>query len=73
MDRGYDVVTAITAEVAACEDTSPRTLPDLEAWISPETLDTLSTACTDRTEPLEFAYLWYRVTVHPNGEIAVTP
>lgn len=73
MKRGYDLITAITSEVATYEGASPEILPELETWVSSEIVEELSTARNDRTRSLEFAYLWYRVTVHPDGEITVTP
>lgn len=65
-------VETIVTTVAEYEDVSPRDLPPLREWIAPETLARLTTDRCDRTDSLELSYIWYRVTVHPDGDITVT-
>lgn len=73
MGQSFDVTRAIVKTVADYENTSPEQLPPLEDKIDAETFQQLSPKIGELTEPLHFEYLWYEVTVLPDGEVIVTP
>lgn len=67
------IAAAVRTRVADHEEASPGELPPVDDWVAPETRLELATADRNRTEPVEFTYLWYHVTVSPDGEVTVTP
>lgn len=73
MGQSSTPVPAIVERVAAHERAEPEELPSLANVVSPDTFARLTTAWADQTEPIEFTYVWYRVTVYPGGEVIVTP
>ena len=73
MAQSSTVAKAITNKVAEYEECPPEVLPELKEKIDPETYRQLTTVEGPLTEPLEFEYLWYQVTVLPDREIIVTP
>lgn len=73
MTQSSNTGTAIVETVAEYEDTSLQDLPSLEDWIDADTARKLLSDRSTWTEPLEFTYLWYHVTVSPTGEVTITP
>lgn len=63
----------IVTTVADYENASPDQLPPLEDNLDSETYHQLVSFESELTEPLTFEYLWYQVTVLPEGEVVVTP
>lgn len=55
--------------VAEHEQVETTVLPPLDKWVQPETLDALTGSWEQLDRSLEFRYLWYRVTVHPSGDV----
>lgn len=68
-----DVTDSIVETVADHENVSPEELPPLEEKIPSAQFDKLTAPESGLSEPMEFEYLWYQVTVHPAGEVTVTP
>lgn len=73
MTPGPDVAKSIVETVATYENTVPDQLPSLEDKLATETFQQLPDAESQLTEPLNFQYLWYEVTVLPDREVVVTP
>lgn len=71
MVQSSTVIETVVNTVAEEENTSPEKLPPLEDNIDPVTFSQLTANKGPPEEPLEFTYLWYRVTVYPNGAVAV--
>lgn len=63
----------IVDSVAESEQAPPEVLPSLEDWLDPETFTDLTSTGSGRTDPLEFTYLWYQITVDPTEEVTVHP
>lgn len=63
----------IVQTVADYEKALPDQLPPLADKIDAETFQRLVSHESERTEPLTFEYLWYDVTVEPDGEVIVMP
>lgn len=70
---GPGVARTIVERVADYEDTIPDQLPSLEDDLASEIFQQLPDAESQLTEPLDFEYLWYDVTVLPDREVIVTP
>ena len=68
-----DVARSIVETVADYENTVPDRLPSLEDKVAAETFQQLPDAESQLTEPLNFEYLWYEVTVLPDSGVVVTP
>lgn len=68
-----DVPTRIVTTVADYEDVLPTDLPPLEDRLGSETYQQLEAIENKLSEPLTFKYLFYDVTVLPDGEVIVTP
>lgn len=73
MAQRPDVIESIVRSVAEYENVSPEDLPPLEEKIEAGTLRQLGGAERRLSEPLEFSYLFYQVTVQPGGDVTVTP
>lgn len=63
----------IDKSVAEYENVRPDDLPPLVDKLDGETFQRLTTMEGQLTGPLNFEYLWYDVTVLPDGEVVVTP
>ena len=73
MALSSDVTKTIVSRVAEYEQCPPEKLPALEEKIDSDTYRQLM-SCEDPLHgPLEFEYLWYQVTVEPDGEVTVRP
>lgn len=59
--------------VADCEGVRPEDLPPLEEWIPLDVRHRLADGQDERSDSLRFRYLWYEITIHPSGEVTVTP
>lgn len=73
MAQSSEVTEIIVKTVADYENTSPDDLPPLADKLDAETFHQLTTPDEEVTEPLEFEYLFYDVTVLPDREVVVTP
>ena len=73
MTRQDEATKTIVNRVAEYEQCHPEVLPALEEKIDSEIYHQLTTVDSSLTEPLEFEYLWYQVTVLPDREVIVTP
>ena len=73
MAPSTDVTNEIVTTVANYENASPTDLPPLEDKLDSETFHQLVSSESELTEPLTFEYLFYDVTVIPDGEVIVTP
>lgn len=73
MVKATDVTDEIVATVADYENVSPNDLPPLEDKLDSETYHQLDSVESELTEPLTFEYLFYDVTVLPDGEVIATP
>lgn len=73
MTQQSDATKTIVSTVAEYEQCPPEALPALKEKIDSETYRKLTTVEGPLTEPLNFEYLWYQVTVQPDGEVIVTP
>ena len=67
------VTKTIVNTVADYENASPEVLPPLADKLDSETYNQLTAGQPQPTEQLEFEYLWYEVTVEPDGEVTVQP
>lgn len=63
----------IVKTVADYEKASPEELPALAEKLNAETFQQLVSPEGELTEPLSFEYLFYDITVLPDGEVIVTP
>lgn len=68
-----EVTKTIVNTVADYENASPEVLPPLADKLDSETYNQLTAGRPQLTEQLEFQYLWYEVTVKPDGEVNVQP
>lgn len=59
--------------VAAHERVDPADLPAVADVVPRDIYSCLTGGWSDQTEPIEFTYVWYQVTVYPGGEVVVTP
>lgn len=73
MAQSSDVMNEIVKTVADYENASPGELPPLAEMIDADTFQQLVSSESALTGPLTFEYLWYDVTVLPDGEVVVTP
>ena len=73
MAHSSTVTEYIVETVADCENASPDDLPPLVDKLESETFQQLASFESELTEPLTFEYLFYDVTVLPDGEVVVTP
>lgn len=73
MAKSTDVTNEIVTTVADYENVSPNDLPPLEDKLDSETYHQLDSVQSELTEPLTFEYLFYDVTVLPDGEVIATP
>lgn len=73
MAQSSEVTKTIVKTVADYENASPEVLPPLADKLDSETYNKLTAIERHLTEPLNFEYLWYDVTVFPDGEVIVTP
>lgn len=73
MARSSSVTEYIVTTIADCENVSPDELPPLAEKLNTETFQQLVSFESEVTEPLTFEYLFYDVTVLPDGEVVVTP
>lgn len=73
MAQSSEITDHIVKTVADYENTSPDELPPLADKVDAETYHKLAASDGQFNEPLEFEYLWYQVTVQPDGEVAVIP
>ena len=73
MTQSTDVTNEIVTTVADYENVSPNDLPPLEDKLDSEIYHQLDSVESELTEPLTFEYLFYDVTVLPDGEVIATP
>lgn len=73
MAQSSRVTKTIVKTVADYENASTDDLSPLADKLDTETFHRLTTVKAELTEPLTFEYLWYDVTVHPDGGVIVTP
>lgn len=73
MAQSSEVTKTIVNTVAVYENTSPEVLPPLADKLDSETYNQLTASKRQLTEPLNIEYVWYDVTVLPDGEVIVTP
>lgn len=73
MAQSSEVTQTIVNTVADYENTSPEVLPPLADKLDAETYNQLTASKRQLTERLEFEYLWYQVTVEPDGEVIFRP
>ena len=73
MNKTIDLVEEIRESVAWSENAREMELPPLEDWIPQQKYQALISDSEDRAAPLELSYLWYTVTVHPDGSVTVEP
>lgn len=73
MTQAEEVTRTIVQTVAEYENVRPDDLPPLMDTIVAETVRRLTAMESQLTEPVTFEYLWYDVTVLPDGEVVVTP
>lgn len=66
-----DPVQMVRESVAEHEQVDAADLPPLDEWLHPATLDALTGSWGQLDSGLEFRYLWYHVTVHPDGSVHV--
>lgn len=64
-------VQTVREAVAEHEQVDAADLPPLDEWIHPATRDALTGSWKLLDSSFEFRYLWYRVTVHPDGNVHV--
>ena len=64
-------VQKVRKSIAELEQVNAAELPPLEEWIEPLTQDALSRPWEQLESTVEFTYMWYHVTVHPDGEVHV--
>ena len=67
------IANEIVTTVADYENASPNDLPPLEDKLDPGTYHQFVSVESELTEPLTFEYLFYDVTVMPDGEVNVSP
>ena len=72
MATATTIPDAIEIAVAEHERVTCDDLPPLEEWVDPETFAKLTADRTEWDGPLEFTYIWYRVTISPDGGVTVT-
>lgn len=65
-------VSTVVERVATHEQVAPEDLPSLADAVSPDIYTRLTTAWAEQTDPIEFTYVWYHVTVYPDGGVIVT-
>lgn len=63
----------VVEQVAASEQVSPEDLPAVAEAVSSTTFTRLTTEWVEQTTPIEFSYVWYRVTITPAGEVTIQP
>ena len=73
MAQSTDVPNEIVTTVADYENVSPTDLPPLEDTLDSETYQQLDSVESELTEPLTFEYIFYDITVLPDGEVIATP
>lgn len=73
MSQSSTITKTIVETVADQEEASPDELPSLAENLEAETYQQLTASEDKVTEPLTFEYLFYKVTVLPDGEVVVTP
>ena len=73
MALSSSVTEYIVETVTVCENASPDQLPPLAEKIGSETFQQLASFESELTQPLTFEYLFYEVTVLPDGEVSVSP
>ena len=73
MAPSSSVTEYIVTTVADCENAPPDDLPPLAEELNTETFQQLVSFESELTEPLTFEYLYYDVTVLPDGEVIVSP
>lgn len=73
MSDSYSPIEAVIETVAEYEKVKPDDLPTLAYSVDSATLTKLTTRWDDQTEPIEFTYVWYEVTIDPTGKVTITP
>lgn len=63
----------VVEQVATSEQVSPEDLPAVAEAVSSKTFTRLTTEWIDQAAPIEFTYVWYRVTIAPTGEVTIRP
>lgn len=70
--ESLDVAPPIVRAVAGYEKVDPGDLPPVEDSVPLDVFHKLKDV-QNGSEPLQFTYLWYQITVQPSGEVAVEP
>ena len=73
MTQSSEVTNEIVTTVADYENASPNDLPSLADKLDAETYQQLLNPEDELSELLNFEYIFYEVTVTPDGEVIVTP
>lgn len=73
MAQSSEITKSIVETVAEYENASPENLPPLADKIDSETFHQLTATDCKLPEPIEFTYLWYEITVQPDGGVTITP
>lgn len=73
MTQCTEVTKTIVNTVADYENASPEVLPPLADKLDAETYNQLTAGKPQLADRLEFEYLWYELTVEPEGEVTVQP
>lgn len=69
----FEITETNGETVAEYENASPKNLPPLPGKINSGIFHQLTATDCEFTEPVEFMYLWYEITVQPDGEVTITP
>ena len=73
MAHSINVTKTIVETVADYEHASPHELPPLEDKLDEKTYQQLTAPEGQLSEPPTFEYLFYDISVLPDGEVVVTP
>lgn len=73
MAQSSEITKTIVETVAEYENASLENLPSLADKVDSDTFHQLTVTDCELTEPVEFTYLWYEITVQPDGEVTITP
>lgn len=72
MHESRHPLAEIVETVATFEEVPPEDLPSLADAVPSEIMTRMTTEWADQTDPIEFTYIWYHITVSPMGEITVS-
>lgn len=73
MTPSSNLTQTIIETIADYELSSTDELPSLADWLDEEIYEQLTAQEDQLTESLTFEYVWYDITILPNGTVVVTP